>query len=311
MGTIPQTPASTLMSQVADLLQEQLVSHGHRVRRPLVSEPLLLVNEAVLIGDNLEADPGCNINLTVATDSIDFEAAVQIGRIVRSCVSVSRVIIFGGPGIDVRDMLRHVEKRGDGQIGVNSPSLGIYDQSLCVRHLGYGVDPSRQAPSIVSSMGIPVILIGKMADLIACPKAVRAPVVSTPQVMRKLIDAYKGNRHALIAATVQETDLAAHEGDLLRLASVLEQVDEGLGVLLPQVADGDSLIISADHGNDPTISVGLHTREETPLLIYRKGESGCSLGTRTTLADIGATITHLFDAQPTQDGTVMVQRRNR
>jgi phosphopentomutase len=146
----------------------ELESHGHTVRRPLDGKPLLLVDEAVIVGDNLEADPGLNINLTVATDAINFEAASRIGQRVRSTVSVGRVIVFGGPGITTADILAHVEERANGQIGINSPALGVYNERLCIQHLGYGVDPDRQAASIISRRGISVVLLGKMADLIVC-----------------------------------------------------------------------------------------------------------------------------------------------
>jgi phosphopentomutase len=309
MGTIPKPPMATLMNEAADPLERQLTSRGHVVRRPLDDRCLLLVDEALVIGDNLEADPGLNINLTVATDLIDFEEALRIGRLVRAAVSVSRVIVFGGPGIDIDDILNHVKQRENGQIGVDSPSLGVYNENLRVQHLGYGVDPQRQAASILSQAGIPVILLGKMADLIVCTGAITDPVVPTPQVMQTLLHSYLETREGLIAATVQETDLAAHEGDLLRLASVLEEVDKGLGALLPKMAPGDVLIICADHGNDPQLNVGLHTREETPLLIYEKAQPARSLGIRDTLADIGATISHLFHVPATQDGSIIDHRR--
>ena len=305
MGTIPKPPETTLMRQAADSLEQKLTGHGHFVRRPLAGKSLLLIDEAVIIGDNLEADPGLNINLTVATDLIGFEEALRIGRIVRDAVCVSRVIVFGGPGIDISDILGHVEQRENGQIGVDSPSLGVYNDHLQVQHLGYGVDPERQAASILSRKGIPVILIGKMADLIVCPGSIRDPVVPTQQVMEAVFRSYRDTRDAFIAATVQETDLAAHEGDLLRLAAVLAEVDQGLGLLLSEMTAEDVLIICADHGNDPQLNVGLHTREETPLLIYQKGKRAIQLGTRDTLADIGATIAHLFNAPPTQDGSII------
>ncbi len=309
MGTIPKPPVTTLMSQAADGLERLLTSHGHTVRRPLAGKSLLLVDEVLVVADNLEADPGLNINLTVATDLIDFEQALKIGRLVRDAVSVARVIVFGGPGIDAGDILRHVQERQNGQIGVDSPSLGVYNENLQVQHLGYGVDPDRQAASILSRAGIPVILLGKMADLVVCPQAVRNPVVPTVELMEAVLGSYLASHEGLIAATVQETDLAAHGGDVPRLATVLEQVDRGLGDLLPRMTDGDVLIVCADHGNDPKMSVGLHTREETPLLVYRPGQAAVLLGTRDTLADIGATITHLFGTPPTQDGSNLIDRR--
>jgi phosphopentomutase len=310
MGTIPKPPMPALMAQAAGPIEEQLTARGHAVCRPLPGKSLLMVDEALVIGDNLEADPGLNINLTVATDQIDFGQAVSIGKIVRELVSVSRVIVFGGPGITTGDILDHVEQRKNGQIGVNSPALGVYDRNLLVQHLGYGVDPERQAASILCRAGIPVTLLGKMADLIVCPCARRDSVVPTPQLMRILHDRYRNAPGGLLAATVQETDLAAHEGDCARFARVLEEVDRGLQALLPDMADGDVLVVCADHGNDPRVNVGLHTREETPLLIYQKGRPAEPLGVRPTLADMGATITHLFHAPSTQDGVTLMDRRN-
>ena len=219
----------------------------------------------MIIGDNLEADPGLIINLTVPTDLIPFEEALKIGQVVRDCVKTSRVIVFGGPGINISDILRHVRQVDNGQIGVDSPALGVYNEHLRVQHMGFGVDPARQAPSILSQTGVPVVLIGKMADLITCPAAIKDPVVPTPQVMAAVLHHFCLTPELFIAATVQETDLAAHEGDVSRLACVLEQVDRALCVLLAEFSREDILIICADHGNDPRVNVGRHTREETPL----------------------------------------------
>lgn len=313
MGTIPKQPVTMLMSQVASQLESLIGAQGYRVRRPLEGKNLLLVNEAVVVGDNLEGDRGVTINLTVATDHIPFEEALRIGKIVRQAVQTSRVIVFGGPGIDTGDILHHVEERANGQIGVDSPSLGVYNEKLYVVHLGYGVDPDRQAASILSRAGVHVVLIGKMADLIICPDADRDPVVPTALVMQATIDARRqaaiASRPIFIAATVQETDLTAHEGNFTRLAAVLEEADRGLGALVAEFTEEDVLIVCADHGNDPQLNVGRHTREETPLLIYQKGQPATSLGVRPTLADIGATITHLFNAPPTQDGSTIQYRR--
>jgi phosphopentomutase len=308
LGTIPKIPVKTLLSQVASLLEKQLAAYGHRVARSLDGKNLLLVDDSVIIGDNLEADPGLIINLTVPTDLIPFEEALKIGQVVRDCVKTSRVIVFGGPGIDVSDILRQVRQVDNGQIGVDSPALGVYNEHLHVQHMGFGVDPARQASSILSKNGVPVVLIGKMADLIVCPAAIKDPVVPTFQVMAAVLHHFRLTPELFIAATVQETDLAAHEGDESRLAWVLEQFDQALGVLLAEFTREDILIICADHGNDPRVNVGRHTREETPLLIYQKGHPAVSLGIRNTLADIGATLTHLFNSLPTQDGTIMFWR---
>lgn len=310
LGTVPKMPVKTLMSAAADLLETQLEASGYQVKRPFDGKNLLLIDNSVVIGDNLEADPGLIINLTVATDLITFKRALKIGQIVRDCVHTSRVIVFGGPGINVSDILQHVKQVENGQIGVDSPALGVYNEQLHVQHMGYGVDPARQAPFILAQKGLPVVLIGKMADLTVCPAAIKDPAVPTPQVMENLLQYFRLTPELFIAATVQETDLAAHEGDLPRLALVLEQVDQALGVLLAEFLEQDVLIICADHGNDTRVNLGQHTREETPLLIYQKGQPAMPLGTRDTLADIGATITHLFRSESTQDGTIIKFWRN-
>jgi phosphopentomutase len=113
----------------------------------------------------------------------------------------------------------------------------------------------------------------------------------------------------LIAVTVQETDLAAHGGDAHKLARVLTEADQGLNLLLAEMTEEDVLIICADHGNDLRINPGRHTREETPLLIYQKGQAATALGIRDTLADIGATVADLFQAPAPQDGSIINFRR--
>lgn len=302
VGTIPERPAKTLLAAVADDLQEQLAARGHRVVRPAAEPGILLVDDVIVIGDNLEADAGQNINLTVALAEVEFEQALAVGQVVRDRLQVARVIVFGGPGLTVPAILRHVHRRSNGQVGVDSPAIGVYDENLRVRHMGYGVDPSLQAPQILRAANFPVTLLGKMADVITCPGAVKDPVVATPQVMAAIGEALRAMPAGLIAATVQETDLAGHQGDARRMAAVLQQVDRSLDWLLPLMDGDDLLVVCADHGNDPMVSVGLHTREETPLLVYRPRQAARPLGVRATLADIGATLTDYFAVPPCRDG---------
>src|SRR5439155_21585200 len=140
--TIPTAPPKTLLREAGPRLAAALEAAGYRVRRPLADLPLLLVDEAVVVADNIEADAGQIVNLTVPTGIIPFERALEIGGVVRAQLESSRVIVFGGPNVGVADILAQVEVRSNGQAGVNSPRLGVYDADLRVRHLGYGVDPA-------------------------------------------------------------------------------------------------------------------------------------------------------------------------
>jgi phosphopentomutase len=72
--------------------------------------------------------------------------------------------------------------------------------------------------------------------------------------------------------------------------------------------DDDLMIITADHGNDPTFPGTDHTREYAPLLVYGKtARAGVNLGTRESLADIGQTIANNFDLKLTAGKSFLTQ----
>ena len=76
--------------------------------------------------------------------------------------------------------------------------------------------------------------------------------------------------------------------------------------------DNDVMMITADHGNDPTFHGSDHTREYAPLLVYGKfARSGVNLGTRDSLADIGQTIANNFNLKLTAGTSFLEQLRSR
>jgi phosphopentomutase len=82
-----------------------------------------------------------------------------------------------------------------------------------------------------------------------------------------------------------------HRRNPLGYGKALEEFDSKLGELINVLHDDDLLIVTADHGNDPTWSGTDHTREQVPLLIYSKSiKDGKYLDERDTFADIGASI---------------------
>ncbi len=84
--------------------------------------------------------------------------------------------------------------------------------------------------------------------------------------------------------------LFGHRNDPVGYGGALAAFDTRLEGLLPLVGDGDLLLITADHGNDPTNASTDHNREYVPVLAFRKMSKGKNLGTRASLADIGATV---------------------
>ncbi|MGA2868223.1 MAG: hypothetical protein ABSF34_03555, partial [Verrucomicrobiota bacterium] len=97
----------------------------------------------------------------------------------------------------------------------------------------------------------------------------------------------------LIVANLEEFDRHGHARDVAAYAKSLSDFDLWLGNFLPRIGRDDLLIITADHGNDPTFRGNDHTREEIPLLAHYDGITR-PLGTRKTVADIAATLADFF-----------------
>jgi phosphopentomutase len=302
MGTAPQKPLLEPFAMNMETVRQALVQRGFRVQIPDPALPYLLVDDLVVIADNIETDYGQIYNVTAPLDWISFDEVLKIGEIVRSVVKVNRVIALGGKGVSPERIRASVERRDDGLVGVNSPKSGVYGRGYQVRHMGYGVNPRTQVSSILIESGKEVVLIGKMQDVITCEGARRIPAVETDRVMGAVIEALGSVKEGLIAATVQETDLAGHAQDVGRYAQKIMEVDKALAVILERMSEEDLLIISADHGNDPTIGHSGHTREKTFLLAYGKSLQGRDVGERDTLSDIAATIAQFFSVPRPENG---------
>ncbi|MFR0269602.1 phosphopentomutase, partial [Escherichia coli] len=132
----------------------------------------LWVNQAVAIGDNLEADLGQVYNITANLSVISFDDAIKIGRIVREQVQVGRVITFGGLLLDSQRILDAAESKEERFIGINAPRSGAYDNGFQVVHMGYGVDEKVQVPQKLYEVGVPTVLVGKVADIASNPYGV-------------------------------------------------------------------------------------------------------------------------------------------
>jgi len=80
------------------------------------------------------------------------------------------------------------------------------------------------------------------------------------------------------------------------------QTDAWLKSYLPMLDQDDILIITADHGNDPTFKGTDHTREQVPLLVYRPGQTGESLGLRLGFYDVAQSVASAFGVRPLAKG---------
>ncbi len=109
----------------------------------------------------------------------------------------------------------------------------------------------------------------------------------------------------LIFANLVDFDTQyGHRNDTAGYARNLEQFDARLARLLPSLRARDVLVVTADHGNDPTTVSTDHAREYVPLLVTGPHVvAGRNLGTRATFADLGQTLAELFGVGPLTHGT--------
>lgn len=304
MGTFPRKPSVHPFQEKVDIVAEHLQKHGHKVEFvEKVGLRYIVCDQFVTVADNLEADPGMCYNVTAPLDYISFEKECEIGKLVREVVTVGRVIVFGGTGNSMQD-LRNAEEVRNGQfIGIASAKSGSYKHNYHCIHLGYGVDKNVQVPTILHNHGIPVVLVGKVADIVANEGGKSISCVPTEECMRHTIEELDRMEQGFLCTNIQETDLAGHAQNSERYLEILKIADNGIGELLKHLKQEDILIIMADHGNDPDIGCSRHTRENVPLLFVKEGIEGKNLGTRETLSDVGASVCDYFGVESPQNGT--------
>ncbi len=292
-----------LMDELSDCVTAALEAAGHRVEPMMAGQPMLLVDGCALVADNIEARARLNVNVTASLDDISFEDLTSIGLIVREAIRVSRVIVVGGRGFTIDDIRANIRTSDEGHVGVDTPELGVYNEHYQVRHLGLDFPIEKQLPTRVREGGGSVVLLGKAADVVRCEGALAENLVATDDVFDAVLRHLDAMTEGLIVANVQETDLAGHEEDPHRYRRVLRRVDARLPEVMSRLTELDILLITADHGNDPTSGSSRHTREYVPVLAYGAQFSPVDLGIRSTLADVGATVAELFDLLPLDSGT--------
>ena len=229
-----------------------------------------------------------------------FEDILKIGRIVRANVEVARVIVFAGENSTVESIKAAAEEKEGTYIGINAPKSKVYEKGYMVRHLGYGIDPETQVPTIFGKAGGNSVLIGKVAEIVENELGTSyMGLVDTKTIFDITLDEINKMEEGFICVNIQETDLSGHAEDANKYAEILEISDKYIGEIMEKITDEDILIITADHGNDPTIGHSRHTRENVPLLIYKKDLKNTFIGVRESLSDIGATAAEYFQGTQT------------
>ena len=173
------------------------------------------------------------------------------------------------------------------------------------RRKDFSIEPPQETVlDRLSDAGLGVVSIGKIDDLFA-GRGIKTAVHTTDNRdgMRRTLEWASGRlapgAEFIFTNLVDFDTMWGHRNDARAYALGLEDFDSFLSEFMPALGDNDLLIVTSDHGNDPTTPGTDHSREQVPLLVWYPGlESGRGLGVRKTFADVGATVAENFGVPP-------------
>lgn len=165
--------------------------------------------------------------------------------------------------------------------------------------------PEKSVLDFLKEAGYPVIGIGKIEDLFnyqGLSDSVHTQ--KNDDTMHTIVKFINKIESGLIFANLSDFDtLWGHRNNAKAFAEGLQAFDTWLGTLIPKLSADKIVIVTADHGNDPTTPSTDHSREYIPILIYSPSlKSGVNIGRRKTFADIGTTLSEIFNTSRPEVG---------
>ncbi len=173
---------------------------------------------------------------------------------------------------------------------------GIYKRTTNRRDFSL-LPPGRTMLDILFEKGIPTVAIGKIDDLFAGKSlSEKIHTSSNMEGIEETILWAKKTPNGFVFTNLVDFDaLFGHRQDPKGMKEALEFFDANLPRILETVNGDDLLILTADHGNDPTDNSTDHSREYVPLIVYSPdGKKNVDLGIRQTFADLGKTVVDYF-----------------
>ena len=188
-------------------------------------------------------------------------------------------------------------KHGVGRV-IARPFEGEYPFSRTTRRHDYSLQPpAKTIADVLTEQGLETISVGKIYDIFA-ERGFSESNRTQGNVdgMNQTLSIAKRDFEGLCFVNLVDFDMTyGHRNDAKGYAAAMTTFDKQLAELLPLMRPDDLLMITADHGCDPSTPSTDHSREYTPLLIWGEGvRAGVDLGTRPTFADIGATVLDWF-----------------
>lgn len=162
----------------------------------------------------------------------------------------------------------------------------------------YAIDPPEKTMlDYLKENGKDVVSVGKIYDIFnGCGITEKIKSVNNLDGINKTIELMKKDIDGLIFTNLVDFDMMyGHRNDVDGYANAISEFDFKIPELINNMGKDDVLILTADHGCDPTTKGTDHTREQIPLIVYKKDSKSNDLGVRDSFADIGKTILDLFE----------------
>jgi phosphopentomutase len=175
----------------------------------------------------------------------------------------------------------------------------------------YALDPIGETLlDRLTARGIPVFTIGKVKDLFAGRGVTDSvPSASDAEGMTRVEEALERRDSGLVFVNLVDFDTQyGHRNDVAGYAANLERFDARLATILPKLRESDLLVVTADHGNDPSTPSTDHSREYVPVMLAgARVRAGADIGTRDTFADLGQTLAAAFEVGTLAHGTSFLE----
>ncbi len=203
--------------------------------------------------------------------------------------------------VPVKELYRYCEiarellqgEHGVGRV-IARPFNGEYPYTRTANRHDYSlIPPHTTMLDLLKAQGLATISVGKIYDIFAGKSVSESNrTTSNTHGMEVTLELQKRDFEGLCFVNLVDFDMKyGHRNDVAGYANAMSEFDVQLGQFLPNMRDDDILIITADHGCDPSTPSTDHSREYVPMLVYGKNiKSGVNLGTRSSFADISATV---------------------
>ncbi|MBQ7105467.1 MAG: phosphopentomutase [Bacilli bacterium] len=172
--------------------------------------------------------------------------------------------------------------------------------------------PKKSILNTLTENDYSVISIGKISEIFdgeGISKSIKG-AKNNIDTITKLTDIMTKNFTGLCITNLNDFDaLYGHNRDVEGYGRAIEELDVEIPMILNKLNNDDLLIITADHGNDPTFTGNAHTRENVPVILFgRNFKNPCRLDPLQTMADIGATIAENFEIEQPEIGTSFLDK---